>query len=104
MILPDEARGRPVGLHGYIQYLFSRGELIHRGNTSCPLQSSAHFGRNRDYFISCVRSPMWKFGLNSNMVPIYSIDVLGLLTDGPPTHLPNLAPKPDWASALGCVP
>lgn len=44
---------------------------------------------------------MWKFGLNSNMVPIYSIDVLGLLTDGPPTHLPSLGL--DWASALGCV-
>lgn len=37
---------------------------------------------------------MWKYELNSDMVPIYSIDVLGLLTDGPPAHLPNLAPKP----------
>lgn len=44
---------------------------------------------------------MWKFGLNSNMVPIYSIDVLGLLTDGPPTHLPSLAPKPGLGICFG---
>lgn len=44
---------------------------------------------------------MWKFGLNSNMVPIYSIDVLGLLTDGPPTHLLCLAPKPGLGICFG---
>lgn len=38
---------------------------------------------------------MWKFGLNSNMVPTYSIDVSGLLADGPSAHLPSLSPKPE---------
>lgn len=37
---------------------------------------------------------MWKFGLNNNAVPIYSIDVLGRLTDESPAHLPSLTPKP----------
>lgn len=94
-ILPGKAKarhGEPQGTTFSI-YLAEVDRYTKKIHNVLSRALSVLFGKNRNYFISCVRSPMWKFGLNSNMVPIYSIDVLGLLTDGSPAHLPSLTPK-----------
>lgn len=92
--LPGKARARHMGLYAQHLVFIKQRWKDNTKRIHSPPQGSMHFSRSRNYFISHVRSPMWKFGLNSNMVPIYSIDVLRLVTDGPPACLPSLTPKP----------